>query len=151
MIWSSILATVPRRLLSTAWLLWRVVELTGDVSVQDTKNGHSFVCKCRNTPKSAHPLFVNKHHPWVASFPGHSHLQYLIACSVQTRRVKVWEIQCLTKNLEALSYTISLRAGGQSISKEYRLSFTISEMFRHETGIITVGPPPVCLRTIYLM
>ena len=39
------------------------------------------------------------HHSWfsrsgiqLASFPGYSHLQYLIACSMQIRRGKAWEI-----------------------------------------------------------
>ena len=59
------------------------------------------------------------------------HLQYLIAYSMQIQRGKAWEIwllavmsggQCPTRNLKALSCTIGLRAGGQSVS-QYHPSF----------------------------
>jgi len=62
----------------------------------------------------------------LGSFPGHSPIQYLIACSMQIQRGKAWVIWSRavtlgrqrvdamwypTKNLKALSYAISPKAG----------------------------------------
>ena len=78
-----------------------------------------------------------KHITGLASFPGRSHLQYLIAYSMQIRRGKAWEIwSCVVMsgkqrvdtwamNLEVFSCTISVSVGGQSISKAASILFVI--------------------------
>jgi len=86
----------------------------------------------------------------IASFPGRSHLQYLIAYSMQIRRWKAWEISSRVvtsgrqkvdtwgavpdqRNLEALSCTIGSRAGGQSVSKAVSIPSVVHSAFDGST------------------
>jgi len=108
----------------------------------------------------------------LASFPGRSHLQYLIAYSMQIRRGKAWEIwsravmsgrqkvdtwgRCPPRNLKALSCTIGPRAGGQSVSKSMSIPSVVhsardcSTQNRNYYYRACTAPPPVCLPSVYL-
>ena len=98
----------------------------------------------------------------LALFPGHSLLQYLITYSMQIRRGKAWEIwllvvtsggQCPTRNLKALSYTIGLRAGGQSVSKAESIPSIVHSARDDLTwngNYYCRAPPPVHLPSVYL-
>ena len=103
----------------------------------------------------------------LALFPGCSHLlQSLIACSMQMLRGKAWEVWscavisglthgrwwCLTKNLETLSCSDSLRAGNQSIHKAASIPFVTRDVRDRsmQTEIITVGHCPLCVHLMSL-
>jgi len=86
----------------------------------------------------------------IASFPGHSHLQSLI-----TNRGKAWEnwshvvtlcthtIDRLpTKNIKALSCTISPRVRGQSISKAASMLFDIHHSRDRAWAVYHIGASP---------
>ena len=103
----------------------------------------------------------------VASFPGCSHLQNLIACSMQIRRGKTWEIwsRAVTSGRQRVRHTkggaqqrilnpflvLSIREmEARALARQCHSSFTKPGMFRHEPGIITIGHRPLCLSSVYL-
>ena len=104
----------------------------------------------------------------IASLPDHSHLQYLIAYSMQIQREKAWEIWthvvmsgkqrvdtrgwCPTR-LEALSCTIGPRAGGKSVSKAVSIPSLVHcarDGLTRKGNYYCRAPPPVCLPSVYL-
>ena len=111
-------------------------------------------CACMDKSSSSH---------LIASFPGCSHLQYSIACSMQIwrgrpgdlvtrvvtsgrQRVDTWGV---VPN-KALSCTISPRTGGQSISKTESIPFVVHDARdvltqKRNTIIITVEHQPPCV------
>ena len=104
----------------------------------------------------------------IASFPGRSHLNSLNTCSMQTWRVKAWEIwscvmmsgrqridggRSLMKGLEALVVSIrELNIRALTRQHQYRSSLMMLGMGQ---GIIMVqhppSPNPVCLPSVYVM
>jgi len=108
----------------------------------------------------------NHMHEWTVetldSFPGHSHLQYLIAYSMQIQREKAWEIwllavtsggQCPTRNLKALSCTLCPKGGGQSVSKAESIPSVVHSARDDLTwngNYYCRAPPPVHLPSVYL-
>ena len=107
----------------------------------------------------------------LASFPGRSHLQYLIAYSMQIRRGKAWEIwsRVVTwsrqkvdtwgavpdeESRSPFTCTIGSRAGGQSVSKEVSIPSVVHSARDGSTrngNYYCRAPPPVCLPSVYLM
>ena len=96
----------------------------------------------------------------LASFPGRSHLQYLIAYSMQIRRGKVWEIwsrvvtsgrhtgggahRGISKPFLVLLVQ-GLEARALARQCQYHPSFTAPGTVRHETAIAAVGHRPPCV------
>ena len=62
--------------------------------------------------------------------------------------------RCPMKSLETLSYTVSLRAGGQSISKAASIPFIVDnsrDVSTQKGNYCYQAMPPVCLPFVYLM
>ena len=92
----------------------------------------------------------------LASFPGHSHLQYLIACSMQIWRGKAWEIwsHAMTSGRQRVD------TWGATPNKPFLVKpgprqhqcslFTTPGTGQCETGILTVRHQPLCVSTLCL-